>query len=102
MDKTIYVKCPFCQGMMEVNVESGKVVNKWEHEDAPRSADDRLKGALQKIEESKKKRKELFESTKGQLDEKKKGAQEAFQKEVERIKKEGKPVEPTQRPIDLD
>ena len=88
--------------MLEVNVETGKVVNRWKHEDIPKSADDRMKGALRKIEEDKKKRKDLFESTKGRLDEKKKEAMDAFQKEVERIKKEGKPIEPLQRPIDLD
>jgi hypothetical protein len=101
MEKTIYAECPFCRGMLEVNAESGKIVNKWKHEDIPKSADDRLKGALRKIEEDKKKRKDLFESTRDRLDEKKKDAQDAFQKEVERIKKEGKPIEPPQKQIDL-
>ncbi len=102
MEKTIYVECPSCKGMLEVNVESGKVVNNWKHNEMPKSAEERLKGALQKIEESKKKRKDLFESTRGELDEKKKDAQDAFQKEVEKIRKEGKPVEPPPRPFDLD
>jgi len=102
MEKTIYVECPHCRGMLEVEVESGKVVNNWKHDEAPKSADERLKGALHKIEEDKKKRKDLFESTRGQLNEKKKDAADAFQKEVEKMRKEGKPIEPLKRPIDLD
>jgi len=102
MDKTIYVECPFCQGMLEVSLESGKVVNKWKHEDIPKTADDRMRGALHKIETDKKKRKDLFESTKGRLDEKKKEAEDAFQREVERIKKEGGKVDPPPNPFDLD
>ena len=102
MEKTLYVECPFCQGMLEVGVESGKVVNRWKHEDIPKWASDRRKGALQKIEEGKKKRRDLFESTQGRLDDKKKEALDSFQKEVEKIKREGGKVEPPPRPIDLD
>lgn len=102
MEKTIYVECPFCDGMLEVDLESGKIVNRWKHEDIPKSPDDRLRGALQKIEESKRKRRDLFESTRGKLDEKKKEIEDVFEREVEKIRKEGGKVEPPKRPFDLD
>lgn len=102
MDRTVYVECPFCKGMLEADAESGKIVNGWKHDEVPQSAKDKLESALRKIEEGKKKRKDLFESTKGQIDEKRKQAEDLFKKEVNKIKKEGGKVERPASPFDLD
>lgn len=99
MRKTIYVNCSFCAGMMEVDVESGEVVKKWSPKE--RAEENTMEGALKKLEEDKKRRVSLFEERKDQLEGQKKKIEDAFKKEVERIKKEGIKDAPP-RPFDLD
>jgi len=101
MTKTIYVDCPFCEGMLEINTETGKVVQKWAPGEKKQSADDKLSAALKKIDEGKKKRATLFDQTQEVLADQKKKAESSFLKEVERIKKEGVVEKPT-NPFDLD
>jgi hypothetical protein len=101
MRKTIYVNCGFCSGMMEVDVESGQVINKWSAAERAKSGEDKMTSALKKIEDAKKKRAGLFDQTKDELDSKRKKTEDVFQKEVEKIKKEGVKENPI-RPFDLD
>ena len=37
--RTVYVTCPFCKGMLEVNTENGKVVRRFEPKEAPEGGD---------------------------------------------------------------
>jgi uncharacterized protein YpuA (DUF1002 family) len=101
MAKTIYVNCPFCKGMMEIDTESGELINKWSHEERSQGAEDKMSSALKKIEQDKKKRATLFDKTKGELEGQKKKLEESFREQVERAKKEGTPEKPF-RPFDLD
>jgi hypothetical protein len=99
MRKTIYVSCSFCAGMMEVDVETGDVVKKWSAKE--RAEDNTMEGALKKLEEAKKRRASLFENTKEELEGQKKKIEDAFRKEVDRVKKEGIKDAPP-NPFDLD
>ncbi len=100
MAKTFYVNCPFCEGMMEVSAETGEVLQKWAPGDKEAKGD-KMSSALQKLEEAKKKRVDLFDVKKGELDAQKKKAEDAFKKQVEKAKKEGVSENPI-RPFDLD
>jgi uncharacterized Zn finger protein (UPF0148 family) len=98
---TFYVNCPCCSALLEVNAEDGRVVNKWTASERNKSGEDKMKSALQKLQDDKKKRETLLENTKSNLDAKKKRMDEAFRKEVEKIKKEGLGEKPL-TPFDLD
>jgi hypothetical protein len=98
--KTIYVNCSFCHGLMEVDVETGEVVQKWSPQERA-SGEDKMEAALKKLEQDKKRRVSLFDEKKGELDDQKKKIEDAFRKEVDRVKKEGVKDAPP-RPFDLD
>lgn len=87
--------------MIEVDAEDGKVLKKWAPSERAKSGEDKMKSALQKLEEEKKKREGLFDKTKLGLDEKKKRMDDAFRQGVEKIKKEGLGEKPI-TPFDLD
>ena len=101
MAKTIYVGCPFCEGMMEVDPSTGEVLQKWPAGQKTGADTDRMAAALKKIEDDKKKRASLFEQKRGEMEGQKKKIEDAFKKEVERVKKEGVDDKPL-RPFDLD
>lgn len=101
MAKTHYVNCPFCEGLLEVEAESGELVGKWAKGERHASADDKMSSALKKLQEAKEKRATLFDKTKGALEGQKKRIEESFREEVERAKKEGPGKKPF-RPFDLD
>ncbi len=98
---TVYVNCPCCSAMLEVDVEDGRVVNKWNASERSKSGEDKMKAALLKMEEDKRKRESLLENTKSNLEAKKKRMDEVFKKEVEKIKKDGLGEKPL-TPFDLD
>ncbi len=100
MSKTVYIDCPFCSGMMEINLDTGKVINKWSHEERNQTGEDKMSSALKKIEENKKKRASLFDKTKDELEGQKKKLEESFRAQIEKAKKEG-PKKPI-NPFDLD
>ncbi len=87
MSKTIYVNCSFCTGLMEVDAETGEVVKKWSPKQ--RAEDSTMEGALKKLEEDKKRRATLFENRKEELEGQKRKIEDAFKKEVDRVKREG-------------
>ncbi len=100
MAKTIYVNCVFCEGMMEVDSETGKVLQKWAH-DTKGSKGDKMSSALQKLQDDKAKRSGLFNLKKEELEDQKKNAADVFKKQVEKVKKEGVTEKPLS-PFDLD
>ena len=85
---------------MEVNLETGKVVNKWSHAEKELSGEDRMSAALKKIDQDKKKRSSLFDKTKEEIEGQKRKLEETFQEQIEKAKKEG-PAKPFS-PFDLD
>lgn len=100
MAKTIYVNCSFCEGLMEINIETGDIVQKWAPGEKNQKGD-KMESALQKLQEAKAKRAGLFDQKKGELDSQKKKAADLFKKQVEKAKKEGVAENPI-RPFDLD
>jgi len=68
--------------------------------EAPKA--DRLGETLRKLEDEKNARKTLFEKAASELQKKKENAAKAFHEGVDQIKKEGGPVKPPIREIDLD
>jgi len=101
MGKTIYVNCPFCEGLLEISTETGQIIDKWASGESLPASDDKLSSVMKKLEDAKKKRATLFDQTKGQLETQKKKAESTFQEEVERVKKEGMKEKPA-NPFDLD
>jgi len=87
--------------MMEIDAESGQVVNKWSRDQRLASSDDKMSSALKKLEDDKKKRATFFDKAKGDLEGQKKKLEESFKKQMEKAKKEGVPEKPF-RPFDLD
>ncbi|MEI6633232.1 MAG: hypothetical protein WCP22_05355 [Chlamydiota bacterium] len=37
--RTVYVNCPFCKGMLEINTENGRVVRSFEPKEIPEDGD---------------------------------------------------------------
>lgn len=101
MAKTIYVSCSFCDGMMEVDPETGEVLKKWPAGSKLQPGDDKMAAALRKLEDQKKQRASLFEKTKDEMEGHRKKVEDVFKKEVDRVKKEGVKDAPL-RPFDLD
>ncbi len=101
MSKTLYVDCPFCEGLMEVDIETGRVIAKWAKGERHASADDKISSALKKLNDAKKNRATLFDKTKGELEGQKKKLEDAFREQVEKAKKEGPGKKPF-TPFDLD
>jgi ElaB/YqjD/DUF883 family membrane-anchored ribosome-binding protein len=87
--------------MMEVNAESGDVVQKWSAQEKLEEGGDKMSSALKKLDEAKKRRVNLFDQKKDELKDKKKRIENAFKNEVERVKKEGVKENPF-KPFDLD
>jgi hypothetical protein len=85
--------------MMEVNAETGEVVQKWQpSEQAP---GDKMSSALKKIGDDKKRRETLFDAKRNEIEGQKKDVENLFQKEVEKAKREGVKENPL-KPFDLD
>jgi hypothetical protein len=95
---TILVNCPHCSWTLEVDKESGKVVGKWE---ARKAGVDPMQAALEKMKADKEKAGTFFQDLKKEQEAKKKEAERLFEKERERLRKEGK-VERPPNPFDLD
>jgi hypothetical protein len=100
VSKTLYVTCAFCRGVMEVKADSGEVVQKWEAQ-PEEDIQDKMSSALKKINEGKKRRENLFDAKKHEIEGQKKQAEDLFRQEVEKAKKEGVRENPL-KPFDLD
>lgn len=99
-DRTVYVTCPMCKGMLEVNAENGKVVRHFEARDKTRSGD-ALAEAVEAARSSAARTEEKFKAAQETEKHKLKRIEETFRekkKEVEESGDTGRPV----RPIDLD
>jgi hypothetical protein len=101
MIKTHYVNCPFCAGLMEVDSETGDVVNKWAKAERDVSGGDKIQNALQKLGDAKKNRETLFDKKKNELEGQKKKIEQSFREEIEKAKREG-PAKKPFTPFDLD
>lgn len=101
MSKTIYVACPFCEGMLEIDPEKSAVVAKWGPGEKGKTSEEKMSDALKKLEDGKKRRANLFDKTREAMEDQKKKLDNVFKDEVDRVKKEGVKENPI-RPFDLD
>ena len=102
MSKTIYVDCPLCEGLLEIDPESGEVVNKWSASDRNASGADKMTAALKKIEEARRSRKDLFDRKRVEMEDKKRRLEDEFRKNVEKAKNDGAGDKKPISPFDLD
>ncbi len=100
MARTIYLNCPCCDALMEVDTESGEIVQKWSPKEKGEEGD-KMGNALKKLDEAKKRRVGLLDKMKSELEDQRKKNEDVFKKEVDRVKKEGVKDAPP-RPFDLD
>src|SRR4051812_9362720 len=100
MTRTHYINCPFCAGLMEIDAETGEMLQKWSAKQKSESGD-KMGDALKKLEDDKMRRVDLLEKKKSELEDQKRKLDDAFRKEVDRVKKEGVKDRPP-RPFDLD
>ncbi|MFH1283284.1 MAG: hypothetical protein ABII27_06425 [bacterium] len=101
MKKTVRVECPYCKATMYVDACSGEVVEKWQKL-AKDPSRDQLAEALQKISREKENRQVKFQKAQSELTEKKQKIEEAFKKQLKKVKEEGEQGRPPLKPIDLD
>ena len=99
--KTFYIECPHCDGMMEIDAESGKMLKKWAAAEKLPPNQDKMQAALQKLEEEKRKRATILDDTRHRLVNEKKKTEKLFQQQVEKVKKEGVSENPL-NPFDRD
>lgn len=99
-ERTVYVTCPICRAMIEVNAENGTVVRHFEPR-ARAGADDTLAEGLKAVKSGEAARDEKFRAAREQEKSKMARIEDLFrekQREVEKSGDTGKPL----RPIDLD
>ena len=102
MAKTVYVDCPCCGGLLEIDAATGEVVNKWAAAERNASGADKMSTALKKLQTDKESRKDLFDRKRSEMDEQKRRLEDVFRKNVEKAKSEGAEDEKPLRPFDLD
>ncbi len=100
MARTLYVKCSHCEAMMEIDSETGDILKKWAPKDKSKGGDT-MEDALRNLKEGKKWRENLLKRTKDEIEGQKKKIEDAFRKEVDRVKREGIKDAP-QNPFDRD
>ncbi len=101
MIKSSTVTCPHCAGVLEIDLNTGKILQSWSPSDKSMTSEERMSSALKKIKDDKAKRATLFDEKKNEMDSQKKKSEDSFIKEVERLKKEGLKEKP-QNPFDRD
>lgn len=100
MPEPLIVKCPFCEGTLDIDRQTGEIVRKWKAGEKAAPAAERFKEAIQKLEQEKKTREARFQEAQTLLKGKKKKIEEAFEKEVKKAKEEG-PAKPP-HPLDWE
>ena len=102
MARTIYVNCPNCKELLEVDAEDGKVIKHFKSKAAEKGASgDLLKDVLDEVKGKGEKLDAQFREAKEKEKEKAKTIDDVFQKKIEKAKKE-KDIKPEIRPFDLD
>jgi len=101
-DGTVYADCPCCGARLEVRRQDGKVVAHWtKRTDGATTDADPLKAAAERQKAEKAKLDHYLTGAKDVLEQRKKEAQEKFDKERDRIFKEKDFTRPD-NPFDLD
>ncbi|MCB1196019.1 hypothetical protein KDK77_07520 [bacterium] len=102
MARTIYVTCPGCESLLEVNAENGAIIKHFPPQAKPSGNEDPLKHALNLAKEKDLTREDRFQKAKQEAEKHKKDLTKLFEQEKERIKKEGPVTRPDCNPFELD
>ena len=100
MEPTIYVDCPCCGTRIEAIRESGRVIQHWKKAEKSASGDP-IKDGQERLKAEKERLSKLLSNPGKILEEQKRQAMEKFDREKERIKREGDTTRPP-HPFDLD
>ncbi|MCX5788363.1 MAG: hypothetical protein NTX64_07670 [Elusimicrobia bacterium] len=84
---TMFVDCPCCGARIEVDRESGKLIEHWTKQERPKG--DPLQAAVEKLKTDQAKLENWFSTAQGQMEAQKKKARERFEAEARRIAREG-------------
>ena len=94
---TMFVDCPCCGARVEVDRESGRVLQHWAKHERPKG--DPLKHAVDKLKADQARLENWFVTAQDQLEAQKKRALERFEAERQRIAREGDTSRPP-NPLD--
>lgn len=100
MGETFLIDCPVCGARIEVEKRNGKIVAHWEKPKTKEGVDP-FSEALKKMGKEKEKLNKYFSRARTEMDEKKKGLLDKFEKEKRRIEESGDDSKPM-NPMDLD
>lgn len=100
MSRTLFVDCPVCQEILEVNPETGKVIKHQQSKIKGKSKEDAFSDALKETQEREKKLTEQFDQAKLAEREKLKKLEEKFKEKKKKV--DSGEVEDPLRPFDLD
>jgi len=100
MPRTIFVDCPVCQEILEVNTETGKVIKHQQSKLKGKSKEDAFSDALKETQDRDKKLTEQFDKAKLEEKEKLKKLEDRFNEKKKKADS-GDPERPI-RPFDLD
>jgi len=102
MARTLYVTCPHCKELLEVDAEDGKVLKHFKSTLAGRAgSSDVLTDIIQDVKSKGEKLDARFKDAKEKEKDKSKTLDDAFKKSIEKAKQD-KDVKPDIRPFDLD
>ena len=102
MARTVFVTCPGCESLLEVNAENGKVVKHHPPSEKLKEGEDPLQKALQMMKDKAATREDRFKQAKKDEDAHKKDLTHLFDQEKKRIREEGPITKPDLSPFDLD
>ena len=98
--RTVYVACPFCKGMLEVNVENGKVVRRFEPKEVPEGGD-LLQEGLKAVKGGEAARDRMFQDAREKEKTKLERLERAFREKKKEVEESG-PVTRPESPFDLE
>ena len=100
MTRSIYVECPTCKTLLEVNAENGSVIRCFKKEHAVEEGKDSLTSAVEKIKKDARQRETRFHQAKEEEKKRKEALEHLFKQKTEEAKEDTAP--PPVKPFDLD
>jgi hypothetical protein len=98
--RTVYVNCPFCKGMLEVNTENGKVVRRFEPKEIPADSD-LLSEGLKAVKGGEATRDQMFREAQEKEKHKLERLERAFKEKKKEVVESGDISRP-ESPFDLE
>jgi hypothetical protein len=98
--RTVYVNCPFCKGMLEVNTENGAIVRRFEAREMPEGSD-ALSEGLKAFKEGAAQRERMFREAQEQEKRRFERIERAFREKKREVDESGDVGRPPS-PFDLE